>query len=744
MLVFNELRYAYRQPLVVMASIAALLISVVIGMGAIHEKVSINELYQAYAILQMLVTPAAFTVIAVATLLRDKTSNMMELIDSTPITFRKRWLLRVLTTTSIVSLPFIIGFGVISVFFAMVQGDSLQSIIGFFAISFGTIVPNALLLTSLVLLILKFSDSSFTIYAFSSAFSIVYIFIGSILGFPFLSGSAIVSEGFYNVMLWLDPYGITPLLHYTETNALSSAEFLTNRVLTIAVCCSLLILLTSNKNSVYLPNLVKAKAKEKTLRKISLTRYLNTISPRTVISRLVLTNVKVLASSKITQVLFAVWAAIVLNEVLSTLLTGGIEKAANSNTNSIIALNAVAFDVYLVFTSACLALWSWKICWENKRLDFDGIIAATPINNIQKVMADFISLSILLGLLTIIMAAASLVAELLAGSDIIFSHYLLQLLLSFIPQALLAIIFVCIHHLLKSPEKAGSVIFMILLVKYTPIMASLGATHLLWNIAGSPIQPASQYWSFLASMNVYLPFTLFWLMVGISMTLIAVKVSHRGTGYVMVKSKLNNTAKVIFALTLAVGAAIHFQLVAEKPLTYVMHVESWKKGYEETFKHYSTIPQPKITAINSNVDLYPESGFAQFTVDYRLTNESNEIISNILVGRHGNLVDWSLATPLAKAKQSKRQYNHTEIQLDEPLKSGDSLELSIHFNVRQPQLWPSSENLIISEQFTRISAEYFLPVVGYQPSFEIKDGCFIDMYFGLPPLSLYHVICSFI
>ncbi|WNC67184.1 hypothetical protein RI845_11720 [Thalassotalea nanhaiensis] len=721
MLVFNELRYAYRQPLVLIASIAALLISIVIGMGSLNDKTSVNELHQVYAILQMLIMPAVFTVITVATLLRDKNSNMMELIDSTPMTFRKRWLLRVLTTTAMVSFPFIVGFGAISGIFAAEQGDGLQAMMVFFAVSVGGIVPNTLLLASLVLLILKYSDSSFTIYAFSAGFGIVYILVGSLLGFPFLSGSSVVSDGFYDVMLWLDPFGITPLLHNTETNSLNSAELIVNRVLNLAVCCALLVFLTSgNKNSSYSKQ-AKTVFKERLSSKVSLSRYLNAMSPRTVVSRLLLANMKVLASSKITQVLFALWAFIVLNEVLSTLLIGGVDQTTDSNANSIMALNAVALDVYLVFTSVCIALWSWQICWENKRLDFDGIIASMPISNIQKIVAEIVSLSILLGLLTIIMGLASLVAELIAGSDVIFSHYFLQLSLSYLPQVLLSIIFVCLHHMLKSPAKAGLVIFMILLVKFTPVTSSVGVTNLLWNVAGSPIQPANQYWLFLDSLHVYLPFTLFWILFAITLFFIAVSVSHRGTGYVMAKSKLNNAAKVMLFLTVGVGVVIDYQLTTEKPLTYSLQKESWKKGYEESFRHYSTLPQPKIVEITSNAELYPESGLAQFTVHYRLTNMSDEIIPKILVGRHGNLDDWSLELPTSGTKHSKLKFNHSEVLLSEPMRPGKSIKLSARFTVQQPLLWPYNENMILSEQYTRIAADYLLPVVGYQASFEIKD-----------------------
>ena len=384
MLINNELKYAYRQPIVWVASIAVCLFSTLIGLGCLHEQSTVNELYQVYALLQMLIMPAAFAVIAATLLFRDSTSNMMALIDVTPVSFRVRWRTRVFVSTAILSFPMLFGFVVVCGVFAS-QTTWLMGLQSFFLISLFGIVQSSFLLILIAFYLVKRSCTPFTLYAISAAVGIVYIVIGGILGFQFLSGSAIVSEVFYTFMLWADPFGITPLLDINVSDQASNVPFIVNRIVYFIV--GVLVFLALSKVSINLNvehNNKKAvkPAQEKTRRHV----YMRL--PDLPVVHLLFLNFKVLLSSKLTPVILVIWASIVHNEALSTLLSA---QAYNLN-NSITALNAVSWDVYLLFTSVCLALWSGLVCWHTQRNQFADVLSSTPISNWQKIMVDMICL----------------------------------------------------------------------------------------------------------------------------------------------------------------------------------------------------------------------------------------------------------------------------------------------------------------------------------------------------------------
>ena len=714
MLINNELKYAYRQPIVWVASIAVCLFSTLIGLGSLHEQSTVNELYQVYALLQMLIMPAAFAVIAVTLLFRDHTSNMMSLIDVTPVSFRVRWRSRVIVSIAILSFPMLFSFVVVCGVFAS-QTTWLMGLQSFFLISLFGIVQSSFLLILMSFYLAKRSCTPFTLYAISAAVGIVYIFIGGTLGFPFLSGSTIVSEMFYTFMLWADPFGITPLLDVNDTNQALNVPFIANRI--VYLLLGALVFIGLSKFSVN-PNVEHNNKKAvKTTQEETRHHFVYKRLPDLPVVHLLFLNFKVLLNSKLTPVILVVWASIVLNEALSTLLSA---QAYNLN-NSITSLNAVAWDVYLLFTSVCLALWSGLVCWHTQRNQFADVLSSAPVSNWKKIMADMVTLLFCLLVLTVVMGVASLMAELIAGSDISLSHYVQQIIFSLIPQALLAVIFVCIHHIAKSVIKAGLCIFALLIIKFTPITSALGITHLLWNIAGSPLQPASQTKLFLESEQVFLPFMLFWSLVAATLCVFAVKLSHRGTGYVINKKIWSMPAVVMVLLTLGVGGGMHVQITNEKPLTYQKQRMQWQAQYEQAFRHFADLPQPTMTELETKIAFYPEQGKAYFDVQYTLKNTSEYPISHFLVSRDGNHRNWSLTLINREGEIKPPKLNQYEIRLAKPLEVGQSLSLKINFMLKQVMFWPSSEHLIIKPKWSKIAAQPILPMVGYQPEFEIQD-----------------------
>ena len=714
MLINNELKYAYRQPIVWVASIAVCLFSTLIGLGSLHEQSTVNELYQVYALLQMLIMPAAFAVIAVTLLFRDHTSNMMSLIDVTPVSFRVRWRSRVIVSIAILSFPMLFSFVVVCGVFAS-QTTWLMGLKSFFLISLFGIVQSSFLLILMSFYLAKRSCTPFTLYAISAAVGIVYIVIGGTLGFPFLSGSAIVSEMFYTFMLWADPFGITPLLDINVSDQASNVPFIVNRI--VYMVLGFLVFLALSKVSINLNVEHNNKKAVKTTQEETRHHFVYKRLPDLPVVHLLFLNFKVLLNSKLTPVILVVWASIVLNEALSTLLSA---QAYNLN-NSITALNAVSWDVYLLFTSVCLALWSGLVCWHTQRNQFADVLSSTPISNWQKIMVDMITLLICLLVLTVFMGVASLMAELIAGSDISLSHYVQQIIFSLVPQALLAVIFVCIHHISKSVIKAGLCIFALLIIKFTPITSALGITHLLWNIAGSPLQPASQTKLFLESEQVFLPFMLFWSVVAATLCVFAVKLSHRGTGYVMNKKPWTMPAVAMVLLTLGAGGFMHVQITKEKPLTYQKQRMQWQADYEQAFRYFADLPQPTMTELETKIGFYPEQGKAYFDVQYTLKNTSEYPISHFLVSRDGNHRNWSLTLINREGEIKPPKLNQYEIRLAKPLEVGQSLNLKVSFMLKQVMFWPSSEHLIIKPKWSQIAAQSILPMVGYQPEFEIQD-----------------------
>lgn len=709
MLLLNEFKYAFRQPLLVITLILSSIVCAILGVGSLESGGSQQDAMQALSLIQMLVLPIVVAISVVTFFLRDVNSNMHELIEATPLKKSKQYCLRFLAHLSCVFIPFMLSVLLISV--QHFAGNEAIEIILFGL--FVLVLPNLIALSSVVILIATYFTSTFTVYALTALLTVSYMVLGSALGFPFLSGSAVVSEMLYEVMIWFDPFGTTPLLH-NGVNDLLSGTVMLNRLLVIGF--SIVIVAITLKVQLQ-PTVAKKKKKTSSSKKVAVT-LLNASTP---FSAMVLSSLGHILRNRVNQTLLLLWTGIAANEVMTGLHTSmevGAYKPSSLDT-----INFIATDVLLAFGSISVAMWSSLICWNEKKQGFDEIIATLPTSNGLRLLAQMTSLCALVGVLIFTAAIATFSAELVFNTDIVLSQYVSQFALASIPLMLLSVIFVLIHHLVTSQVKAGAIILGILIVKFTPITSSLGLTHLLWNIGGSPMQEASHFWGFDGSAFVLLPFVAFWLLVIACLYSFAIHRSHRGTGLVTQQPK--SRFKISYLLML-VGAFyalnIHQTLTSEKPLTYVAQQQDWQVYYEKTYRDWANQPQPELVHIVSEVDIYPAMGSLNITTTYTLVNQSNSHIEQVLIGRYGNYKSWQV--------QQSDQFDLLEddygqqviLNLSQPLAPGERFNVDMIIDYQQPSLWPVSTNLVVEPRFTNILTERFMPHVGYQADFELQDN----------------------
>ncbi|SHF30710.1 M1 family aminopeptidase [Chryseobacterium vrystaatense] len=142
--------------------------------------------------------------------------------------------------------------------------------------------------------------------------------------------------------------------------------------------------------------------------------------------------------------------------------------------------------------------------------------------------------------------------------------------------------------------------------------------------------------------------------------------------------------------------------------------------YEKDFKKYETLPQPEITEVITEVQLYPSENSYQITGKYVLTNFTDQPVHKILVHFNPDLtVKYSVFT--AGSEKIRLNENTSEVKLKEPLLSGESAYLDFKLSYKwYPVNGHQSFNAIIENgSFMRISRYY--PVIGYQKEEEVED-----------------------
>ncbi|MCJ8322141.1 MAG: hypothetical protein MJK12_21105, partial [Colwellia sp.] len=366
---------------------------------------------------------------------------------------------------------------------------------------------------------------------------------------------------------------------------------------------------------------------------------------------------------------------------------------------------------------------SWFICSRDKSFNIAELIAATPISSRQLICGQIVALGLLIIMLVLLTFVGSSLAELASGSEWLLDHYLLQLGLSGLPLFLLGTLFICIHHLCRSSITAGGIVALILLIKFSAIMTSLGMTHTLWNIAGSPLQEPDNFWGYSASISVYLPYMAVWLVACISLVMFACSRSHRGTGLDKLSIKgLPKSVLLSFTVTLLSAMILHFALVDDKPLTNSAKREAFKAQYEVSFGEWQHKAQPSIIHIDSEIDIYPEQEFANFKLSYTLENRTASPINEVLVGRYGNYSFGDISLEGATLVEFDDELNQAVYQFSKMLMPGEQRILHAEFSFKQSQLWPHRSHQVVKPKFSYFRANPLIPTVGYQTEYQLNNA----------------------
>lgn len=723
MLFVNELRFCLRQPLVLLCLILMPIFSLILSGGS--QEGSYNpgsQLQLSHVILLMMVLPIVLGALSPIVFLRDTTSNMSELINCTPITHTKRWLLRYGVMVNLLFVLFVLCFAIVLVLYTAVLGFSAE----FFTITILNllllVLPSILFMSAFSLWLSTYWQSAMVVYVWIAALGLIYLLLGSMAGSPVLAGSMVISDSFYNSMLWLDPYGISALLdNINSANTYTSVELLTNRLVYLLLTVVLVfVALTKNPKEKVDKKRAGSSNTEKVSKHVNAKSKLASRLPTSPFIQLIKVSFFTLLHSRITQIILLIWPMIIFNEVMSGISYA--EELSVISPNSIDALNLVAFDLFSVLGAFVVALWSWFICSRDKSYNIAELIAAAPIANRQLIGAHIIALGLMIVLLLLLTFVGSSLAELMSGSEWLFGHYLVQLGLSGLPLFLLGSLFICIHHLCRSSATAGGIVFLIILIKFTPIMTALGVTHTLWNIAGSPLQAPDNFWGYSASISLYLPYMAVGIAACISLVLLAISRSHRGTGLGKLSiMSLPKSVLMSFLVTLLTGLSLHFALVGEKPLTNSDKREAWKAQYETSFSQWQNKAQPAVVHIDSEIDIYPSQELANFKVRYTLENRTTAPIEQVLIGRYGNYTFGDIKLDGATLVEFDEELNQGIYQFSQKLMPGEQRVMHAAFSFKQSQYWPHRSHQVVKAEFTYFRANPLLPTVGYQVEYQLDN-----------------------
>ncbi len=155
-----------------------------------------------------------------------------------------------------------------------------------------------------------------------------------------------------------------------------------------------------------------------------------------------------------------------------------------------------------------------------------------------------------------------------------------------------------------------------------------------------------------------------------------------------------------------------------------------REKYEREYKHLELEGTPEVVAIDLDLDFYPEDRSASVDGSYTLVNKNRsairEIYYNLTNRRITSPIDVKLSRP-SRRVASEPELGFYGLELETPLKPGDSVSLNFSYNVQAKGFSENNPKNELAFNGSYLHNSVFqmpnlFPAIGYNSNYEISDN----------------------
>jgi ABC-2 type transport system permease protein len=385
--------------------------------------------------------------------------------------------------------------------------------------------------------------------------------------------------------------------------------------------------------------------------------------------------------------------------------------------------NATLF-LYIVAT-----LYAGELIWRERDTHFAGIQDALPMRETTDWLSKFFALCFVEIILLTITLICGVIMQTVAG----YYHYELlqyfkELYLIVLPQVIGFALLALFVQTVVSNKFIGHAIVIGLFV-LNPIIFRFGIENTLL-LPGQV--PAYTY----SDMNGYGHFVpsivwsiVYWTTVFAVLGVISIALARRGAedswGVRMAQAKAR-LPRLVPALVLFVAASIgsgwwyYYNSHVLNEFLTTKQQRDIQAQYEKDFRKYLRLPQPKIVAVDTNVDLDPKHRSFTGTGHYVLQNKTTGPISVIHVtDQQRSLSEVQFDRPFHRVSTTARDL-YSIYQLETPLAAGETVNMTFKVGYQTHGFRDGNERPELAYNGMFFDLGYF-PYIGYNQGIELDD-----------------------
>jgi ABC-2 type transport system permease protein len=383
----------------------------------------------------------------------------------------------------------------------------------------------------------------------------------------------------------------------------------------------------------------------------------------------------------------------------------------------------------LLFLFIVAGLYAAELLWRERDTHFDGIHDALPMSE----SIDWFSRLTAVVVVEVILLAFAMLIGIVIQTFAGYHHYevlqyLKELYIVTFPQVLTFILLALFVQTVVSNKFLGYGILIGIFV-LMPILYAFGWENTLYLVGQTPTYTYSD-------MNGYGHFVpalfwsvTYWLAISAVLGVISIAFSRRGAEdslrarsrqAIRLAPRLAPIA-IVFAI-IAIGSGSWYFYNAHVLNEYLDSKarRGIQADYERKFKQYENLLQPKVTAVDAAINIYPERRSFDGSVRITLENKTNQPIPQIHVtDQRQSVTNLRFDRPFHLVSSAARDL-YSIYALEQPLAPGETVTLTCNVGHQTRGFRDGNEPAEFAYNGTFFDSDYF-PYIGYNTTVELDD-----------------------
>ncbi len=387
---------------------------------------------------------------------------------------------------------------------------------------------------------------------------------------------------------------------------------------------------------------------------------------------------------------------------------------------------------FMLFIIIILTFYAGELVWKERDKKFAQITDATPVPGWAQFFSKLGALMLVLALLNFVILVCGVLMQALKGYyNFEIGLYLQELfgirLLDYLLFAALAM-FVQVVVNNKYLGHFAMVAYYIV----EDFLPDMGIEHKLFAFPETTRYMYSDMNGYGHLLGPHFLFKLYWVGFALLLALLSYLFWVRGTDtsfkmrFRKARKRFTGKTRVFaaaaFLLFIVMGGIIFYNTNVLNDFETRVEQQELRVYYEKTYKQYENLPQPRITDVSVDVDIFPYRRSVGMRGRYTMKNKTGEAIPTIHVGISRDVIIDKMAfdRPAVRTTEDTRigYYIYT---LEQPLEPGETIVLEFDVGYRPRGFLNNGMRTRVVYNGTFFHSYDFCPSIGYSASYELSD-----------------------